>query len=52
MSLIFKTVSVFSRHNDPTARAVADQLEGCLLKLGCDVNRQENEEAGDVRDGG
>jgi len=48
MSLIFKTVSVFSRHNDPVAKAVADQLEDWLLKLGCEVKRQENEEAGNV----
>ena len=48
MSLIFKTVSVFSRHNDPVAKAVADQLEDWLLKQGCEVKRQENEEAGNV----
>lgn len=48
MSLIFKTVSVFSRHNDPVANAVADQLEEYLLKLGCVVKRQENVEAGNV----
>jgi len=45
MSLVFKTVSVFSRHNDPSARTVADQLQECLLKLGCEVNRQKNEDA-------
>jgi NAD+ kinase len=48
MSLIFKTVSVFSRQNDPAARAVADELEVFLLKLGCDVSRQENDDAGNV----
>ena len=48
MSLIFKTVSVFSRHDDPAAKAVADQLEICLLDLGCEVNRQENEDAGNT----
>ncbi len=45
MSLVFKTVSVFSRHNDPSARTVADQLQECLLKLGCEVKRQKNEDA-------
>ncbi|MEA1888732.1 MAG: NAD(+)/NADH kinase [Pseudomonadota bacterium] len=46
MSLVFKTVSVFSRHNDPSARAVADQLQECLLKLGCEVKREKNEDVG------
>jgi NAD+ kinase len=46
MSLVFKTVSIFSRHNDPSARAVADQLQEYLLKLGCEVERQKNEDAG------
>ena len=46
MSLVFKTVSIFSRHNDPSARAVADQLQEYLLKLGCEVDRQKNEDAG------
>lgn len=48
MSLIFKTVSVFSRHNDPVAKAVADQLEEWLLNMGCHVKRQHNDEAGNV----
>ena len=46
MSLVFKTVSVFSRHNDPVAKVVADELQACLIKLGCSVNRQKNDEAG------
>jgi len=46
MSLVFKTVSIFSRHNDPSARTVADQLQEYLLKLGCEVKRQKNEDAG------
>jgi NAD+ kinase len=46
MSLVFKTVAVFSRHNDPVAKAVADELQACLVKLGCQVSRQENDEAG------
>ncbi|MCK5360095.1 MAG: NAD(+)/NADH kinase [Gammaproteobacteria bacterium] len=46
MSLVFKTVSVFSRHNDPAAKVVADELQACLIKLGCSVNRQKNDEAG------
>ncbi len=46
MSLVFKTVSVFSRHNDPAAKAVADELQTYLVKLGCTVNRQKNDEAG------
>ncbi|GBE07260.1 MAG TPA: hypothetical protein ENG90_07810 [Gammaproteobacteria bacterium] len=45
MSLVFKTISIFSRRNDPSARTVADQLQACLLKLGCEVKRQENEDA-------
>ena len=48
MSLVFKTVSVFSRHNDPAARAVADELQECLIKLGCTVKRQKNDEAGNT----
>ncbi|MFW2440046.1 MAG: NAD(+)/NADH kinase [Arenicellales bacterium] len=46
MSLVFKTVSIFSRNNDPSARTVADQLQEYLLELGCEVKRQENEDAG------
>ena len=46
MSLVFKTVSIFSRNNDPSARTIADQLQEYLLKLGCEVKRQENEDAG------
>ena len=48
MSLVFKTVSVFSRHNDPVARTVADELQECLVKLGCTVNRHHNDEAGNA----
>jgi NAD+ kinase len=48
MSLVFKTVAVFSRHNDPTAKAVADELQAYLVNLGCEVIRQENDEAGNV----
>ncbi|MGB5309357.1 MAG: NAD(+)/NADH kinase [Arenicellales bacterium] len=48
MSLIFKTVAVFSRHNDPAAKEVADQLEDCLLTLGCEVKRLKNEDAGNA----
>ena len=46
MSLVFKTVSVFSRHNDPVAKSVADELQRCLVKLGCSVNRLINNDAG------
>jgi len=46
MSLAFKTIAVFSRHKDPSARLVADQLEECLQNLGCEVKRLENENAG------
>jgi NAD+ kinase len=46
MSLVFKTVSVFSRHNDPSAREVADQLEEFLLTQGCQVKREDNDNAG------
>lgn len=48
MSLVFKTVAVFSRHNDQTAKAVADELQAYLVKLGCEVIRQENDEASSV----
>ena len=48
MSLVFKTVAVFSRHNDPTAKAVADELQTFLIKIGCEVIRKENDEAGNV----
>ncbi len=46
MTLAFNTIAVFSRHRDPSARAVADQLEEYLQSLGCKVMRLENEDAG------
>jgi NAD+ kinase len=48
MSLVFKTVSVFSRHNDPVAKSVADELQLCLVKLGCSVDRLANNDAGEA----
>ena len=48
MSLVFKTVAVFSRHNDPLAKAVADELQAYLITMGCEVSRQGNDEAGNV----
>lgn len=48
MPLAFKTVSVFSRHHDPVAKSVADELETNLQNLGCEVKRLQNEQAGEA----
>lgn len=48
MPLVFKTVSVFSRHHDPVAKSVADELETILQNLGCEVKRLHNEQASEA----
>jgi NAD+ kinase len=42
MSNPFKTIIVFSRHKDPKAEAVADELQDCLVGFGCNVLRDNN----------
>lgn len=48
MPLVFKTVSVFSRHHDPVAKSVADELETILQNLGCEVKRLHNQQASEA----
>jgi len=42
MSPRFNTIIVYSRHKDPKAESVADELQSCLAEFGCRVLRDNN----------